>query len=263
MAMTYLSRYQLDPRPARRALIALFAVLGAVVGAVLLGYTRSGALAGFVLGCGVGGIRFGPKDGVPMVYVVDSRILQWLVDSGIWHLVAAHGGSTWNITTVGIVNKDPPSMDRGSDWAEYKGPDAFVVTCEEGETSKSHGGKLVTHSTGLKLLKLPAIKRVKTFNVLDPPYRLSSVSKAMLDKIMRLRLVRDDVIIGSVVPEGTIREVPMDQFARVSREVIAASNKLEMWPIDGPVQIPLRKPHEPVTFGVAQMKARGATARRA
>ena len=62
--MTYLSRYQLDPRPACLALIALFAVLGAVMGAVLFGYTRSGALAGLVMGGCVGFIRFGPKQGV-------------------------------------------------------------------------------------------------------------------------------------------------------------------------------------------------------
>ena len=51
-----------------------------------------GALAGFVLGRGVGFIRFGPKQGVPMVYIVDTRILQWLVDSRIWCLVCDSKG---------------------------------------------------------------------------------------------------------------------------------------------------------------------------
>ena len=265
LAFLDLTQHQLDARPARLVLIALFAVLGAVVGAVVFGYTRSGALAGFVLGCGVGGVRFGPREGVPMVYVVDSRILQWLVDSGIWYLVANNSGQM-DIETVGFLKRDPPSMERTLDWAEYKGPDALVVTCDKGETSRQSPQKVITHSTGLKLLKRPTsyasgAGRIRSFQVLDPSYRLSTVSKAMLDRVMRLRLVRDDVIIGSVVPEGTIRIAPIDDFARVSREVIVTSNKLDRWPIDGPVQLDLRKPHEPVTFGVAQMKVRSDTRR--
>ena len=44
-------------------------------------------------------------------------------------------------------------------------------------------------------------RRSTSWQPLSPPYRLSSVTKAMLDRAMALRLVRDDVIIGSLVPE--------------------------------------------------------------
>ena len=78
---------------------------------------------------------------------------------------------------------------------------------------------------------------------------------------MALRLVRDGAEAGPLLPPGTIRVAPINEFASTTREVIEASNEVATWPIDGPVQLDLRKPHEPVTFGVAQMKARSATAR--
>ena len=88
------------------------------------------------------------------------------------------------------------------------------------------------------------------------------VTKDNLERAMALRLVRDGVDQGPLVPARLIRNVPINEFARAAREVIATSNKLERWPIEGfCVQIDLRKPHEPVTFGVAQMKAWGDTRR--
>ena len=71
----------------------------------------------------------------------------------------------------------------------------------------------------------------------------------MLDRAMALRLVRDGVDQGPLVPARLIRKVPINEFACVAREVLATSNEVATWPIDGPVQIDLRKPHEPVTFG--------------
>ena len=46
-AFDFVDRHQLEPRPARCWFVALFAVLGAVVGAVLFGRIVFGALAGF------------------------------------------------------------------------------------------------------------------------------------------------------------------------------------------------------------------------
>ena len=71
----------------------------------------------------------------------------------------------------------------------------------------------------------------------------------------------DGADAGPLLPPGTIRVAPINEFASTTREVIEASNEVATWPIDGPVQLDLRKPHEPVTFGKAQMKVRSDTRR--
>ena len=95
-AFDFLARHQLEPRPARCWFVALFAVLGAVVGAVLFGRIVFGALAGLVFG--FIDLR---KQGVPMVYIADSRFIDWMVRTGAGTVASV---SAWkmDIKTVEI-----------------------------------------------------------------------------------------------------------------------------------------------------------------
>ena len=241
-AFDFLARHQLEPRPARCWFVALFAVLGAVVGAVVFGRIVFGALAGLVFGF----IRFGPKQGVPMVYIADSRFIDWMVRTGVWHLVASVSAWKMDIKTVEIKCEEPSPVGDSSEWAPYH---HHAILVQDNDGFKLFKGQAATNKSNLEWLRL------------QPSYELVTVTKDHLERAMGLRLVRDGVDQGPLVPARLIRKAPINEFARAAREVIEASNEVATWPIDGPVQIDLRKPHELVTLGEAQMKARGATAR--
>merc|ERR1719305_1107162 len=130
-----------------------------------------------------------------------------MVRTGVWHLVA----SKMDIKTVEIRDKDPSPVDDKSEWENWQGH-AIVVLDDD----------------GLKLFKCqdsyPAQYKLQWLP-LKPSYELRNVTKAMLDRAMALRLIQDGVDAGPLLPAGLIRKEPIDQFARVTHEVMKASNK--------------------------------------
>ena len=116
-----------------------------------------------------------------MVYVVDTRILQFLVKTGLWHLVGSEHARKMDIKTVEIRDKDPSPVDAASEWVKHQGRAILVVADD-----------------GVRLFKCqPLGQNSLKWRQLKPSYRLLTVSTAMLDRAMALRLVQNDVDQGA------------------------------------------------------------------